>query len=121
MKINTDNLTETELEVLIKRHDKLYWEEFTFEISDIDYDLLVRKLTAINPINPILTQLHQSVRGKHKIPFKEPLLSLNKVYSITELVTWCEKVAKSDSEVFVIQPKYDGVSVDFNGKIRHHI
>jgi len=117
MKINTDNLTETELEVLIKRHDKLYWEEFTFEISDIDYDLLVRKLTAINPINPILTQLHQSVRGKHKIPFKEPLLSLNKVYSITELVTWCEKVAKSDSEVFVIQPKYDGVSVDFNGKI----
>ena len=117
MKINIDNLTESELEALIKRHDKLYWEEFTFEISDIDYDLLVRKLTAINPNNPILTQLHQSVRGKHKIPFKEPLLSLDKVYSITELVTRCDKIARLDSEVFVIQPKYDGVSVDFNSKI----
>ena len=115
--MNINNLTELELENLIKHHDKLYWEEFTPEISDIKYDSLVQQLKLINPNNPTLSQLHQSVRGKHKIPFKEPLLSLDKVYSITELIAWCEKVARSDTEEFVIQPKYDGVSVDYNGKI----
>lgn len=115
--MDINNLTELELENLIKRHDKLYWEEFTPEISDIDYDLLVRQLQLINPNNLILTQLHQSVRGKHKIPFKEPLLSLDKVYNINELIIWCKKVARSNDEKFIIQPKYDGVSVDYNGKI----
>jgi DNA ligase (NAD+) len=111
------SLTETELVKMIEHHDKLYWEEFTPQISDIDYDNLVKQLRLINPDNPILSKLHQSVRGKHKIPFKEPLLSLNKAYSIDELLKWCEKVGRSENEMFIIQPKYDGVSVDFNGKI----
>lgn len=109
--------TETELVNLITYHNNLYWEQFTPEISDVNFDKLVRQLIVINPKHPILNQLHQSVRGRRKIRFKDPLLSLDKVYNFQELHQWCNKVSRNSNEVFVIMPKYDGLSVIYNGQI----
>ena len=109
--------TETELVNLITYHNNLYWEQFTPEISDFDFDKLIRQLTAIDPKHPILNELHQSVRGKRKIRFRNPLLSLDKVYSFQELYQWCNKVSQNQNEVFIIMPKYDGLSVIYNGQI----
>ena len=38
-----------ELEAQIKKHNHLYWVENNPEISDIEYDKLVRELEEIDP------------------------------------------------------------------------
>ena len=103
-----------QLEKEIRRHNDLYWKKQTLEISDIDYDNLVRELASLDPDNPLLTEIHSpiSVKGL-KVKHVQPMLSLDKVYSVKELIAWCEKVARNEEEQFLIQYKFDGCSAEY--------
>jgi len=106
--------TEEELIALIEKHNTLYWKNGTPEISDTEYDILLRKLEAINPDHPILQKVHTpAVVTSGKVKHKTPMLSLDKAYSLEELLTWAAKYARNDNEQFLIQPKYDGISANF--------
>jgi len=104
-----------ELEDKILYHNDLYWNENKPEISDIDYDNLIRELEEVDPNNPIIKKIHDiRDEGIKKIKHKYPMLSLDKVYEVDDLIKWCQKVSRSDGELFLIQPKFDGCSAEIN-------
>ncbi len=107
-------LSEIELVNLIEYHNRRYWEFSEPEISDDQYDGLIRALEAINPSHPLISQVNApSVASTGKIKHTEPMLSLDKAYSIDEVMEWAGKHARSNSEIFKIQPKYDGISANY--------
>ncbi len=110
--------TETELVAAIEYHNRRYWEIGEPEISDEDYDALLRKLESINPEHPLLQKiLAPSVASTGKIRHSKPMLSLDKAYSLEEILEWAKKYTRSDKELFLVQPKYDGISANFANRI----
>lgn len=100
-----------ELEHLIAYHNELYWKKAAPEISDVEYDDLMRELEAIAPDHPLLTEVHgAAVASSGKIRHKEPMLSLDKAYSLEKVLEWADKFVRSCDEILLIQPKYDGIS-----------
>lgn len=100
------------LEKEIERHDYLYWVKHDPKISDIEYDTMVRELKNIDPNSSVLFRIHTPVIDGEKIKHRIPMLSLDKVYTTTDLIKWANKVKRSDEEVYLIQNKYDGWSVE---------
>lgn len=100
----------------ISRHNDLYWTKGEPEISDSQYDTMVEELKLLAPHHPILTKVHASLKdtGRAKVKRTIPMLSLDKVYSPEELIKWCEKVSRSETEMFEVQPKLDGVSAEWD-------
>ncbi|HCE42510.1 MAG TPA: hypothetical protein DET40_03060 [Lentisphaeria bacterium] len=110
--------TESELAAAIEYHNRRYWEIGEPEISDEDYDALLRKLEAVNPAHPLLQKvLAPSVASTGKVHHAKPMLSLDKAYSLDEILAWAKKYVRSDKELFLIQPKYDGISANFANKV----
>ena len=115
MKNQMDRINELVSE--ITKHDKLYWEKSNPIISDIEYDKLVNELKMRDPSNELIVKVHTPVSNGKKIRHKIPMLSLDKVYSFEDLVKWCKKVARSKSELFRNELKYDGVSGDLRNGV----
>ena len=106
-----------ELVQLLEHHNRLYWELNAPEISDTQYDEIVRALQKVDPDNPLLSKVHApSVAGTGKVRHLSPMLSLDKAYSLGELLEWAHKFARSKDELLFIEPKYDGISASFDGK-----
>lgn len=103
-------MTKIELERAINHHNDLYWNGKETEISDAEYDKLVEELRAIDPENELVNKVNSENASGEKVIHKEPMLSLNKVYTKEELKKWMESVSRDDDEIFLIQPKYDGIS-----------
>ncbi len=107
-------MKETELIEQISHHNSLYWEKGTPEISDIEYDLLIRDLQEINPNHTLLhTIFTPQTTSTNKIKHNKPMLSLNKAYSLEAVVTWAKKHIRNQDELLLIQPKYDGISANY--------
>ncbi len=105
------NLTAARLAEQIEYHNRKYWAEGEPEISDDDYDSLVRALTALDPNHPLLIQVQAPiVAGTGKVIHRKPMLSLDKAYSLEEVISWAKKFARSPQEALLVQPKYDGIS-----------
>lgn len=108
-----------ELVQLIEYHNQRYWELGEPEISDDDYDRLMVELRSRDPNHPLLhwvgTQRTASAGGKVKLA--KPMLSLGKAYSLEEVVEWAQKYIRSKDELLLAQPKYDGISANFDGTI----
>ena len=111
-----------ELRELINKADQAYWVNSDPIMEDTEYDALVRELKELNPDDPLVTRLGSSIKASAvdqsimpaKVKHDTPLLSLDKVYSIDELMEWVGKVSRSKDEAFVVQPKYDGITCDIN-------
>ena len=104
-------MNKIELENAIHHHNDLYWNGKEPEISDIEYDKLVEELRAIDPENELITSFVEENSNKEKlIKHSKPMLSLDKIYSKEDLVKWVNKNSRTKDEVFIIQPKYDGMS-----------
>ena len=101
------------LESEIKRHNRLYWEEHNPEISDLEYDRLVELLRKIDPTNPLLSKIESPKVIGDKVIHRKPMLSLDKVYKREDLFKWIQNKARTPEEVFLIQPKYDGISAKY--------
>ena len=112
--LEPEKLSLDELVRRIEYHNRRYWELGEPEISDVEYDRLMRRLAELSPQHPLISQVHApAVAGNGKIRHTSPMLSLDKAYSLDEVMTWAMKYARNDEEPFLIQPKYDGISANF--------
>lgn len=105
------------LEEQIKKAADQYWKTGRSFLTDIEYDKLVRKLEQLDPKNPILNEVGEDKTEGNKVAHRKPMLSLGKVYSWKELISWLSKVSRSDAEVIAVSPKYDGISLEQQGDI----
>ena len=113
-----DTLSLAELTELIEYHNRRYWELGEPEISDVRYDELMRALAAIEPDHPLLTAVYApAVAASGKVRHADPMLSLDKAYSLTAVLEWARKFARSEAEELLVEPKYDGISANFDGKV----
>lgn len=107
-----------QLEQIIKKNNTLYWDGGQPQIQDSVYDQYIEQLKQIDPENPLVTQVidRKNISSSKKIHHKNPMLSLDKVYSLQELKIWVQKKSRNQDELFLIQPKYDGIS----GKVQNY-
>lgn len=111
-----------ELRSLIVKHDRLYYNEASPEISDFEYDRLYAELQAIEAAHPEWitpdspTQrvggrpLDQFVQVRHSIP----MLSIGNTYSIGEVREFenrLQRLLPGTPFDYVVEPKIDGVAV----------
>ena len=111
-------MTVRQLADAVEYHDKRYWELNAPEISDAQYDQLVEALRRADPDNPVLTRVNRvAVESSGKVRHTRPMLSLDKAYSLEELLEWGGKYARSTDELIQVEPKYDGISANFDGRV----
>ena len=112
----------SELRALIEHHNHLYHGLDTPEVSDAEYDALVRELQGLEADNPDLFSVAsptQSVGATASTTFDPvqhsvPMTSLDNAMDTTELAAWGERVSKGlngAAAEFVCELKIDGLAV----------
>ncbi len=111
-----------ELRNELNRHNHNYYVLNSPEISDKEFDLLMKELEALEKEYP---ELHDAIsptqrvgsdltKGFEHITHDRPMLSLANTYSIEEVDEWFDRVKKGlEGESFEItgEMKYDGTSI----------
>jgi DNA ligase (NAD+) len=111
-----------ELRAEIRRHERLYYVEDRPEITDAEFDALMRELRALEAEHPELATPDSPTQRVGGAPVSElpsvrhevPLLSLDNAYDETELKAWLARVAdRLDGRMpgIVCELKIDGLSV----------
>ncbi len=114
-----------EIQVLteqINYHNDLYYQQHRSEISDYEFDQLLKKLQALEEQFPTLKQMDsptQRVGGTITKNFQQvvhqyPMLSLGNTYSPEELTDFDARVAKGlegEAYEYFCELKFDGVSI----------
>jgi len=106
----------------IERHDHLYYIAGEPEISDREYDALLRELTDLEKEHPELRDPHSPTQrvaqgllpGFTSVAHSVPMLSLDNTYSLEELEEFDARVRKllgKDDVEYTVEPKVDGVAV----------
>ena len=117
-------LAKAEIDRLVKllnHHNSLYYVQNSPEISDYDFDQLLKKLEQLekefpehasenSPTKRVggdLTKKFQAVSHRY------PMLSLSNTYSEEEIMDWENRIKKSINEgiEYVCELKYDGVAI----------
>ncbi|CAN5471777.1 NAD-dependent DNA ligase LigA [soil metagenome] len=125
MSLSTDAQQEIDhLRAEINRHNDLYYQSDSPEISDFDFDQLLERLKALETEHPSLVTPDsptQRVGGKAASlkPFIHtvPLMSLDNSYDLGELKAFterCEKLAEGRKLDYVAELKIDGLSVSLH-------
>jgi len=96
----------------ITKHDKLYWEQNSPEISDEEYDLLKLQLKSINPTDEFFDDVdtQKSLHPQRKYRHKIPMLSLEKFTSKEKVIKWMKGISRTSDEKFRFELKLDGIS-----------
>jgi DNA ligase (NAD+) len=107
----------------IRRHDHKYYVEDNPEISDAEYDALLRELREleaahpelITPDSPTQRVAPEPVSALEKVTYKLPMLSLDNTYSREELCAFDARVRKgldtTEPVEYEVEPKVDGAAV----------
>lgn len=85
------------------------------QISDYKYDALVEELREADPDNEWFKQIEPApvcANRKRNLPI--PMKSLNKVKSLSDINLWVKSIGLNPSDLIVITPKFDGVSLLHN-------
>ena len=110
-----------ELSEQLKYHNRKYFEDNSPEISDYDYDMMLRELEDLErdypefkmPDSP--TQLvgeSAKVETTKKVRHDVPMLSLDDKFSKDEIIDFVHKMqGELNDPMFVVEPKIDGLSV----------
>lgn len=115
---NAAALAAPELAELIEYHNRRYWELGEPEIPDERYDELMRELAKRAPDHPLVNAVNApEVATLGKVRHLRPMLSLDKAYTLSEVLEWAEKVARTPDEPLLVEPKYDGISANYDGRI----
>ena len=102
---------------LLEHHNACYWENGEPEIADTRYDEIVEAVRKLDPENPLLQKVYApKVASDGKIRHPEPMLSLEKAYSLDEVLAWAEKYSPGGDRDLLVQPKYDGISARYDGR-----
>jgi DNA ligase (NAD+) len=118
--INFDisKLDEQGLVKLIMHHNEAYWEKGMLEISDERYDELIRALEKINPDHSLVIAINApKVASEGKVTHAKAMLSLDKAYSFEDIDSWARKNKRSENELYLVEPKYDGISANYADNI----
>jgi DNA ligase (NAD+) len=122
MAVETDPAARAaELRQLIEHHDRRYYQLDDPEVSDAEYDELVRELRALEEENPELITADsptQRVAGAPTTTFAAvrhlvPMMSLDNVVDFEELSAWgrrMERYITGDVD-FVCELKIDGIAI----------
>ena len=103
---------------------KKYYDEDSPEISDFEYDMMIHEMEGIEEKYPELTNeesLTQKVGGHVREGFKKfehkiPLLSMQDLFQMEEVVDYVDKIQKQAKEKnienssFVVETKIDGLT-----------
>ncbi|MDD3277053.1 MAG: NAD-dependent DNA ligase LigA, partial [Kiritimatiellales bacterium] len=111
-----------ELRAEIERHNRLYYLDAAPEISDRDYDALLKRLETLEKQFPELAAPDSPTRRVGGEPLKEfknvrhavPMISLANTYNKEELLEFDLRVKKLLGETpysYVLEPKIDGVAI----------
>jgi len=107
----------------LERHNRLYYTEAKPEISDYEFDQLMRRLQELEAKHPELDDPNSPSRRVGGEPITEfktvihepPMLSIENAYSIDELREWHERVLRGlgrETVEYEAELKIDGVSID---------
>ncbi len=118
-KSSTDKIAE--LRKLIARHEYLYYTSDNPEISDGQFDALMKELKNLELQYPLLITSDsptQRVGGQYADIFKpvahiNPMLSMDNCYAEKEFLAWIKRVSsafKNEELEYIIEPKIDGLS-----------
>ena len=111
-----------ELRKLIRHHDRRYYVENQPEISDQEYDRLMRSLKDLEAVHPQWVTPDSPTQRVGEQPLKSfgvvrhrvPMRSLDNTYSADELREFDARVRRflgGEAVRYVVELKYDGVSV----------
>ena len=116
-----------ELRALIRHHEERYYVHSAPEISDAEFDQLLRELEALEVENPDLVTIDsptqrvggRPVEGFATVEHAQPMLSLDNAYSEEELRAFDERVRRGLAEsgatpasvTYVAELKIDGLSI----------
>lgn len=106
----------------IERHNHNYYILNAPEISDKDFDMLLKELERLekdfpehhDPLSPTQRVGSDLTKGFEHVVHARPMMSLSNSYSIDEVDEWFERVGKSlEGEKFSIvgELKFDGTSI----------
>lgn len=122
-----------ELRTLLNRHNHLYYVENKPEISDFEFDTLLRRLQDMEAEHPEyydensptvrvgsdLTSEFKTVRHSF------PMLSLSNTYSLEELGEWIDRVEREvEHAEYVCELKFDGTAISLtyeNGSLKRAV
>lgn len=109
----------------IRRHDRLYYDLDRPEISDPEYDALLRELRDLEAAHPELARPDSPtqrvrdavVEGLEQAAHRVPMLSLENTYDDGEVREWVASIAQflgaaPEGLVFSCEPKLDGVALE---------
>jgi len=109
-----------ELRRLVEHHTERYYMLDDPEISDAEFDALVRELRALEDADPALRAADsptQKVGGRASSAFAEvrhrvPMMSLDNAFSFDELVAWGKRIERYIAEdvKYVCELKIDGIA-----------
>jgi DNA ligase (NAD+) len=112
-----------DLAAQIRHHDERYYGEDAPEISDAEYDELVRELRAIEDEHPELITADSPTRRVGAaaasatfapVVHQVPMTSLDNAMDLDELTAWGERIARGlggEAVRFVCEPKIDGLAM----------
>src|SRR4051812_17621303 len=117
----------------IERHNRLYYQQGTSEISDHEYDLLVKKLEQLErrretkkplyrrvPELPLADSPTQHVggvptKGFNQVQHLRPMMSLDNTYSqdeVRQFIARAQKLLPNEKLEWTVEPKIDGVAMN---------
>src|SRR3989338_8414549 len=112
----------------MRHHDYMYYVLSQPEISDKEYDGLMRELKALeekypefkSDDSPTVRVSGGILEGFQKVKHKQKMLSLDNTYSFAELKDWAQRVHKglgNEKKIeYVVEIKIDGVSANITYK-----
>lgn len=123
--MNTHSITHDEYETLCEQvwhHNRLYYVEHNPEISDEEFDFLLKKIEQIEKVHPEwitpsspTQRVNESVStGFKQVEHRIPMLSLANTYSrdeIEEFVTRMHKLTEKKENAFSCELKMDGIAI----------
>ena len=106
----------------IRRHDRLYYVDAKPEITDLQYDKLLRRLKELEAAHPDLVDADSPTQRIGDAPVEHleqrahrlPMLSIENVYDEQELAAFGKRVLdefESETVPWVVELKIDGVAV----------
>src|SRR5277367_5250895 len=106
----------------LRRHEHLYYVLDTPEISDAEYDVLIRRLQELETLHPELATPDSPTRrvggkpreGFQKVPHSSPMLSLDNALDEGELRAFDSRVREwlgGEPFRYVAELKMDGLSM----------
>jgi DNA ligase (NAD+) len=107
----------------LERHNRLYYLEAAPEISDYDFDQMMRRLQELEAKHPQYDDENSPSRRVGGAPIGEfktvihdpPMLSIENAYSLDELREWDQRVRRGlglEEFEYEAELKIDGVSID---------